>query len=58
MALSRKRAESVVRYLVESGGIDLKRISAIGYGESRPLKTNQTAEGRTANRRVEIKVTE
>jgi len=58
MALSRKRAESVVRYLVESGSIDLKRISAIGYGESRPLKTNQTAEGRTANRRVEIKVTE
>lgn len=48
----------MVRYLVESGGIDLKRISAIGYGESRPLKTNQTAEGRTANRRVEIKVTE
>ena len=58
MALSRKRAESVVRYLVENGGIDLERISAIGYGESRPLKTNQTAEGRTANRRVEIKVTE
>jgi len=57
MDLSRKRAETVVRYLMK-GGIDLSRLSAIGYGESRPRKSNRTAEGRSANRRVEIKVTE
>jgi len=55
MDLSRKRAETVVRYLMK-GGIDLSRLSAIGYGESRPRKSNKTAEGRSANRRVEIKV--
>jgi len=58
MTLSRKRAENVVRYLADDGGVSLDRITAIGYGESRPLKSNRTAEGREANRRVEIKVTE
>ena len=58
MTLSRKRAESVVRYLADDGGVSLDRITAVGYGESRPLKSNRTAEGREANRRVEIKVTE
>lgn len=55
MALSRKRAETVVRYLVDIGGIDLGRMSAIGYGESRPRQSNRTDAGRKANRRVEIK---
>ena len=54
MKLSRKRAESVVRYLAETGELDLDRMSAIGYGESRPRKSNRTPEGRMANRRVEI----
>lgn len=57
MDLSRNRAETVVRYLMK-GGIDLSRLAAIGYGESRPRKSNKTAEGRSANRRVEIKVVE
>ena len=56
MALSRKRAESVVLYLAEKGRIDLDRIAAVGYGESRPLKSNRTVGGRKANRRVEIKI--
>lgn len=56
MDLSRRRAESVVRYLAESGGIDLDRMSAVGYGESRPVLSNRTAEGRRANRRVDIVV--
>ncbi len=56
MDLSRKRAETVVRYLVDVGGIDLGRMAAIGYGESRPRQSNRTAQGRTANRRVEIKI--
>lgn len=55
MALSRKRAATVVRYLVD-GGIDLERMSAIGYGESRPRKSNKTVAGRRANRRVEIRI--
>ncbi len=55
MSLSRKRAESVVHYLANTGELDLGRMSAIGYGESRPRKSNRTAAGRLANRRVEIK---
>ena len=53
--LSRERAQSVVNYLV-SKGIDKTRLIAKGYGESRPMDTNQTPEGRTSNRRVEFLV--
>ena len=56
MELSRKRAETVVRYLKDIGGVDLGRMSAIGYGESRPVQSNSTEAGRLANRRVEIKI--
>ncbi len=56
MALSRLRAETVVRYLADVGGIDLGRMSAVGFGESRPVVSNQTPEGRFANRRVEIEI--
>jgi len=54
MELSRQRAVTVVRYLSDIGGIDLARLSAVGFGESEPLQSNNTAEGRRANRRVEI----
>jgi outer membrane protein OmpA-like peptidoglycan-associated protein len=56
MELSQRRATSVVRYLADVGGIDLARMGAIGYGESRPVQSNRTAAGRQANRRVEISV--
>ncbi len=56
MELSRQRAIAVVRYLADVGGIDLGRLSAVGFGESQPLQSNSTAEGRQANRRVEIRV--
>lgn len=56
MELSRKRAQTVVHYLTAVGNIDLQRISAIGYGESRPRQSNATEAGRLANRRVEIRV--
>ncbi|MGM0449629.1 MAG: OmpA family protein [Pseudomonadota bacterium] len=52
-ALSRRRAEAVKQILVEELGIDADRIQAEGYGESRPVADNDTAEGRSRNRRVE-----
>ena len=54
-ALSERRAWSVQRLLTERG-VSPARITAIGYGESRPVATNDTPEGRQMNRRVEIRV--
>lgn len=51
--LSERRANSVQDYLV-SKGIKASRLSARGYGEVQPVATNDTAEGRQANRRVEL----
>lgn len=53
--LSTDRANAVLRYLIDSG-IDMTRLSAGGYGETRPKDTNDTPEGRATNRRVEIVV--
>ena len=50
--LSEARAEAVANYLVEHG-IDRRRLTSVGYGESRPIDTNDTPEGRRRNRRVE-----
>lgn len=54
--LSSARALSVLHYLVSEEGISPERLSAIGYGEYRPVASNDTKEGRQANRRVEIVV--
>ncbi|WP_354625078.1 OmpA family protein [Psychromonas sp. MME2] len=54
LMLSQKRAESVVAYLV-SKGVDGNLLLATGYGQAYPIASNDTAEGRTANQRVEIK---
>lgn len=51
--LSAARALSVLHHL-EKKGIDPQRMSAIGYGEYRPVDSNDTAQGRQKNRRVEI----
>lgn len=51
--LSERRAKAVADYLVQLG-IDKNRISTVGYGESNPVATNETAAGRELNRRVEI----
>ncbi len=51
--LSTARANSVVYYLDEKG-VDPGRLAAIGYGEHRPVASNDTPEGRRKNRRVEI----
>jgi chemotaxis protein MotB len=52
--LSVKRATSVVRILQNKFGIDPKRMTAGGRGEYIPLESNDTAEGRAANRRTRI----
>jgi OmpA-OmpF porin, OOP family len=54
MTLSTDRASSVKSYLVNSG-ISASRISATGFGESRPVASNATEAGRSQNRRVEFK---
>jgi len=51
--LSQKRAESVMRYLIEHG-VDAKLIKAIGYGFEKPIANNNTPEGRAKNRRIEF----
>lgn len=56
MDLSERRAESVVRYLVEEYGIAPDRLAAEGLGESNPVADNSTPEGRQQNRRVELVV--
>ncbi|MBU0763466.1 MAG: OmpA family protein [Bacteroidetes bacterium] len=53
--LSQKRAESVVRYLI-SKSIDKDRLIAKGLGESHPVDTNDTDEGREKNRRTEFRI--
>jgi OOP family OmpA-OmpF porin len=50
--LSQRRAEAVVDVLVKQHGIDANRLKAVGYGESNPVASNDTAEGRAENRRV------
>lgn len=54
--LSRRRARSVVRYLIEKGGVAAGRLEAEGYGFERPVASNATAVGRAKNRRVEFKI--
>ncbi len=55
LELSQRRARSVANYLI-SRGVDPSRITAVGLGESDPIDTNQTPEGRQNNRRVEFRI--
>jgi chemotaxis protein MotB len=52
--LSTARSLSVLHYMVDEKGIAPERVSAIGYGEYRPVASNDTKEGRHSNRRVEL----
>ncbi|HEY8548491.1 MAG TPA: OmpA family protein [Vicinamibacterales bacterium] len=50
------RAEAVKRYLYEQHRVPLHKMSVISYGETRPVESNRTRDGRAKNRRVEIRV--
>ncbi len=52
--LSTARATSVVRFLIEEGGVPRENLSAVGYADTRPATGNDSEDGRTANRRIEI----
>ena len=54
--LSRERAQSIRNYLV-AGGIDARRVQAAGLGSRKPVASNDTVQGREANRRVEVVIT-
>lgn len=54
--LSLQRAESVRRHLIEQGGLPAERVRSRGFGETRPIADNDTAEGKARNRRVDILV--
>src|SRR2546429_5154404 len=56
-ALSQRRADAVIRYLVEQHKIPLRRIiTPYGFGATEPIADNKTREGRSQNRRVEVKI--
>jgi outer membrane protein OmpA-like peptidoglycan-associated protein len=56
--LSRRRAQSVLDYLIEQHNVPLRRIGvSYGFGEGQPVADNETREGRAQNRRVEVKLT-
>ncbi len=52
--LSTERAESVKQYLLATSGMNPARMSAVGYGESKPIASNETDDGRRKNRRIDI----
>jgi outer membrane protein OmpA-like peptidoglycan-associated protein len=56
-ALSQRRADAVIRYLVENHSIPLRRIiTPYGFGETNPIAENTSRDGRAQNRRVEVKL--
>jgi outer membrane protein OmpA-like peptidoglycan-associated protein len=55
LLLSHKRAQATKKYLMDQG-IAILRLDAVGYGEMQPIESNDTAEGRAKNRRVEFEI--
>ena len=56
--LSQGRALAVVRHLIDGFGVPENRLAAAGFGEHRPISGNDTPEGRSRNRRIELKLSE
>ncbi len=57
LELSQRRADALRAFLLAQMGLAPYRISAMGYGEARPIATNDTAEGRARNRRIDLVIT-
>jgi len=55
--LSADRANSVVQYILANSSVDPNKITGVGYGEDRPVATNDTEEGRALNRRIDVVIT-
>ncbi len=58
LKLSQERADAVVKYLVERKRVDAKRLSAKGFGDTKPIADNKTKAGQAKNRRVDFTVTQ
>lgn len=56
--LSQERADAVVKYLVEKKSVEAKRLSAKGFGDSKPIADNKSKKGQAKNRRVDFTVTQ
>lgn len=54
--LSTARALAITHFLIDNGGVDPRRLAAVGYGEFKPLVDNDTREHRALNRRVEVRL--
>jgi OmpA-OmpF porin, OOP family len=54
LILSQDRADAVRQYMVSNFGFNPEKVSSVGYGEARPVATNETAAGRTRNRRIDL----
>jgi len=57
LVLSRRRAVAVREYLLTNVALSADRISSVGLGETRPIATNDSEEGRARNRRIEVTLT-
>jgi OmpA-OmpF porin, OOP family len=54
LILSQDRADAVRQYLISNAGLDSEKVTSIGYGESRPVASNQTIDGKARNRRIDV----
>jgi outer membrane protein OmpA-like peptidoglycan-associated protein len=56
LSLSRERAEAVSNFFASEFAVPTFRMTAVGYGETRPIANNETAQGRARNRRIDIRI--
>lgn len=54
LLLSQDRADAVRQYLISNLGVSTEKVSSVGYGESKPIASNETENGRARNRRIDI----
>jgi len=54
LKLSQERADAVTQYLLANSSLSAGKVEAVGYGEIKPIANNETKEGRTKNRRIDI----